>query len=158
MARCKLAVVLAITFGSAATAVAADEIKVDLKTFKWKAAFDGGEALGGYDEGQDRFNFYTNGTATGEVTVPADGEYTVTVEASCAEAKKVFAAFKLTVGDVVVAKEHFLKSEDPKAYTLTARLKKGKQPLAIQFLNDEFKEGEYDRNLYVHGIKLEPKK
>ena len=74
------------------------------------------------------------------------------------EAKKVFAAFKLSVGDVVVAKEHFLKAEEPKPYTFTATLKKGKQPLAIQFLNDEFKEGEYDRNLYVHAVKLEPKK
>ena len=91
------------------------------------------------------------------MTIPADGEYTITVEASCNEAKKVFAAFKLSVGDVVVAKEHFLKAEEPKPYTFTATLKKGKQPLAIQFLNDEFKEGEYDRNLYVHAVKLEKK-
>jgi hypothetical protein len=28
----------------------------------------------------------------------------------------------------------------------------------IEFLNDEFMEGEYDRNLYVHAVKLEKKK
>ena len=158
MSRCKLLVALAAILGSSAAAVAADEVKADLKTFKWKAAFPGGDELGGYDEGQDRFHFYTNGTATGEVTIPADGEYTVTVEASCTEAKKVFAAFKLTVGDVVVTREHFLTAEDARAYTFAARLKKGKQPLAIQFLNDEYKESEYDRNLYAHGVKIEPKK
>jgi len=27
----------------------------------------------------------------------------------------------------------------------------------IEFLNDEFKEGEYDRNLYVHAVMLEKK-
>lgn len=158
MSRRKVLVVLAVVLGWTAAVAAADAVTADLKAFKWKAAFEGGESLGGFDEGQDRFNFLTNGTATGDVTVPADGEYTVTVEASCSEAKKVFAAFKLTVGEVVVSKEHFLKAEEQKPYTFTAKLKKGKQPLVIEFLNDEFKEGEYDRNLYVHAVKLEPKK
>jgi len=158
MSKVKLLLAAAVLAGTAGLVAAADAVTADLKSFKWKAAFEGGESLGGYDEGQDRFFFYTNGTATGEVTVPDDGEYKVTVEAACDEAKKVFAAFKLTVGDVVVAKEHFLKDTDQKPYTFTAKLKKGKQKLVIEFLNDEFKEGEYDRNLFVHSVKLEPKK
>ena len=81
-------------------------IKVDLKDFKWKCNFDGGANLGGYDEDESRFFFYANGTATGDVTIPEDGEYTITVEASCNEAEKVFAKFKLSVGEEVVAKEH----------------------------------------------------
>ena len=140
------------------SASAAEPIKADLKTFKWKAAFDGGADLGGYDENESRFFFYTNGSATGDVTIPEDGEYTITVEASCSEAQKEFAKFKLSVGDVVVAKEHALTTEEPKKYTFTAKLKKGKHPLAIAFLNDTFKEGEYDRNLFVQAVTIEPKK
>ena len=69
-----------------------------------------------------------------------------------------------SVGDIdrtqpdLVAKEHFLKDTDRKAYTLTAKLKKGKQNLVIEFLNDEYKENEFDRNLFVHSVKIELKK
>jgi hypothetical protein len=157
MSRTKVLFALLVVLGSAALVAAADAIKPDLKTFKWKSASEGGDQLGGYDENENRFYFYTNGTATGEVTVPEDGEYAITVEASCTEAKKVYAAFKLTVGEVVVAKEHFLKAEEVKPYTLTAKLKKGKQKLLIEFLNDEYKENEYDRNLFLHSVKLEKK-
>jgi hypothetical protein len=136
---------------------AADPIKLDLKDFKWKSKAATATDLGGYDEGQDRFFFYTNGTATAEVTIPEDGEYTITVEASCTEALKEFAKFKLTVGEVEVAKEHALTAEDPKAYPFKAKLKKGKQNLVIEFLNDVYKESEYDRNLFVHAVKLERK-
>ena len=62
------------------------------------------------------------------------------------------------MGDVVVAKEHACTAEESKKYTFTAKLKKGKQPLVIGFLNDVFKEGEYDRNLFVYSIKIEKKK
>lgn len=154
MKTCAL-VVLALL---ATSAPAAEPVKADLKAFKWKAAFDGGADLGGYDEGENRFFLYTNGTATGEVTTPEDGEYTITVEASCSEAQKEFAKFKLTVGEVVVAKEHALTAEEAKKYTFTAKLKKGKHPVVIEFLNDVFKEGEYDRNLFLHAVTLEPKK
>jgi hypothetical protein len=157
MSPMKLLMAVAVVVGTAAGVAAADAITADLKSFKWKAAFEGGEQLGGYDEGQDRFAFYTNGAATGEVAIPDDGEYTITVEASCDEAKKVFAAFKLSVGDVVVAKEHFLKDTEKKSYTLTAKLKKGKQNLVVEFVNDEYKENEYDRNLFVYSVKLEKK-
>jgi len=151
------AVALLVVASGAGVAVAADEVKVDLAKFKWKCAFDGGTDLGGYDDGEGRFFFYTNGSATGEVAIPEDGEYTITVEASCNEALKEFAKFKLSVGDVVVAKEHACTTEDKKKYTFTAKLKKGKQPLVIEYLNDVFKEGEYDRNLFVHAVKIEKK-
>jgi hypothetical protein len=162
MSRMEVLCAMAFAVGSAALAagqdpVKADPVKADLKAFKWKAAFAGGDDLGGYDETQDRFFLYTNGTATGEVTVPGDGEYTITVEASGTEAKKTLPSFKLTVGETVVAKEHALKSEEQKPYTFPAKLKKGKQPLVVEFLNDEFKEGEYDRNLFLHSVKLEKK-
>jgi hypothetical protein len=137
--------------------VAAEDLKVDLKSFKWKAAFEGGADLGGYDEGDGRFFFYCNGTATGEVTIPDDGEYSITVEASCTEAQKEFAKFKVTIGETVVAKEHACTAEDAKKYAFTAKLKKGKQALVVQYLNDVYKDGEYDRNLFVYSVKIEKK-
>lgn len=151
-------VVCAALAALAPVALAADADKIDLSKFKWKAAFDGGAELGGYDEGEGRFNFYTNGTMTGDVIVPEDGTYTLTVEAGCSEADKVLAKFKLSVGETVVAKEHALAAEDKKAYTFEAKLKKGKQALVIEFLNDAYKENEYDRNLFVYAVKLEAKK
>jgi Ca-dependent carbohydrate-binding module xylan-binding len=137
---------------------AADADAINLSKFKWKAAFDGGAELGGYDDGEGRFNFYTNGTMTGDVTVPEDGEYTLTVEAGCSEAEKVFAKFKLSVGETVVAKEHALTGEEKKKYTFDAKLKKGKQALVVEFLNDVYKENEFDRNLFVYAVKIEAKK
>src|SRR5262249_36105102 len=128
-----------------------------LKSFKWKCAFDGGADLGGYDDNEERFFFYTNGSATWEITIPEDGEYTITIEASCTEALKEFAKFKVTAGETEGAKEHAWTTENKKKYTFTAKLKKGKQPLVIAFLNDAYKENEYDRNLFVHGVTIEKK-
>ena len=143
---------LVLCFGLG-TVLAADEVKVELKDFKWK----GKDNLGGFDEGENRFYFYANGSAIGDVTIPEDGEYKLTIDASCTEAMKEFAKFKLSVGDVVVAKEHACTAEDQKKYEFTAKLKKGKHPLAIEYLNDVFKEGEYDRNLFVYSVKIEKK-
>jgi predicted xylan-binding protein with Ca-dependent carbohydrate-binding module len=143
--------------GATGLAATTEEIKVDLKSFQWKPAFEKGTELGGYDEGENRFFFHANGTAAGDVTIPDDGEYTITIEASCSAAQKELAKFKLSVGDVVVAKEHLCTAEEAKKYTFTAKLKRGKQPLAIAFLNDVFKEGEYDRNLFVYSVKVEKK-
>jgi hypothetical protein len=151
-----LAGLVALACGVSA-AVAADEVKVDLKAFKWKSKFETTADLGGYDEGENRFYFYSFGTATGDVAIPEDGEYKVTVEASCTEAQKEYAKFKLSVGEVVVAKEHACTAEEAKKYEFTAKLKKGKQPLAIEFLNDAFKDGEFDRNLFVYSVKVEKK-
>jgi hypothetical protein len=139
-------------------AAAADPIKIDLKDFKWKCKFDNGDALGGHDEGEGKLFFYTFGTHTATVKIPDDGEYTISVEASCTAAEKEMAKFKLTVGDVEVAKEFSLKEEAAKTYELPAKLKKGEQKLVIEFLNDKYKDGEYDLNLFVHGVKIEPKK
>jgi hypothetical protein len=142
---------------TSAVVVAAEPIQLDMKALKWKAAFEGGDQLGGYNDGENKFCMYVNGTATGEVAIPEEGDYTVAIEASCDEAKKMYAAFKLTIGDVVVAKDHSLTTQNAKVYFFTAKLKKGKQNLVIEFINDEFKEGEYDRNLYLHAVKLEKK-
>jgi opacity protein-like surface antigen len=157
MTRFKMLAICVCAFALGSAAVAADAVKVTLKDFKWKAAFEGGTDLGGYDENEARFFFYTNGTATGDVAIPEDGEYTITVEASCSEAQKELAKFKVSVGETVVTKEHACTEENKKKYTFTAKLKKGKQPLVVAFLNDKFKEGEYDLNLFVYAVTVEKK-
>ncbi len=150
------ALVLAAAVGVVA---AADPIKVELKEFKFKPKFEGTpENLFGYDEGEGRLFFLAHGTGTAEVKVPEDGEYTLTVKASCDEAKSERAKIRVAFDDTEVAKEFELKATDAKEYPFTARLKKGTPKLAIEFLNDDFKEGEYDRNLYVYEVRLEKKK
>jgi hypothetical protein len=150
------AVVAALTVG---VAYAAEPIKVPLKDFKMKPKNDGTpEDLIGYNEGEEKLFFYVHGTGTAEVKIPDDGEYTLTVEASCDEAKGEKAKIKITIGETEVAKEFELKATEAKEYPFTAKLKKGEQKLVIEFLNDEFMEGEFDRNLYVHAVKLEKKK
>jgi hypothetical protein len=44
--------------------------------------------------------------------------------------------------------------EEPKEYKFPTPLKAGEHKLTIEFTNDIFKEGEYDRNLYVHAVSL----
>jgi hypothetical protein len=147
---------LAALVAVAGLVIAAEPIKLDLKTCKWKSM--SGADLGGYDENDSRFFMYTQGACEGEIDIPADGEYTITVEASCTAAEKEMAKFKLTVGDDIVAKETALKAEEAKEYAITAKLKKGKQKISVEFLNDKYKEGEYDLNMFVHGVKVEAKK
>jgi len=138
---------------------AADPIKLELKDFKWKPKNKGNsDDLGGFNEGEGKLFLYTFGSQTADLKVPEDGEYTITVEASCNMAEKQYAKFKLTVGDLEVAKEHTLTSEDAKPYEFTAKLKKGDTKLSVEFLNDLYKDGEYDLNLYIHSVKVEPKK
>src|SRR4051812_42080427 len=147
----------AALFAAVSVAVAADPIKLELKDFKCKAKSDNQELVG-YNDAEGKLFFYTFGTATADVKVPADGEYTITVEASCDEALNEKAKFKLTVGDEVVAKEFELKDLREKKYPFPAKLKKGDAKLVIEFLNDAYKENEYDRNLYVHSVTIVPKK
>ena len=145
---------LAAVAAVAGLALAVPLGKIDLKEFTFKK---GGE-LSGYNEGDGKLFFYTFDTAEAKVTVPSDGEYTITVEASCDPANKENAKFTLKVGDVEVKKEFELTQPEAKEYTFTAKLKKGDPKLSIEFTNDKFKEGEYDLNLYVHAVKVEAKK
>ena len=149
------AVVAALAVG---VAVAADPIKVELKDFKFTPKNEGTPAdLFGHNEGEGKLFLYAHGTAAAEVKLADDAEYTLTVEMSCDEAKNEKAKVKVSVGDEVLAKEFELKETGAKAYTFTGKLKKGSPKVSIEFLNDEFKEGEFDRNLYIHSVKIEKK-
>ena len=148
----------AIVFGVGLATAADDAITIALKDFKLKVAFDGMDALVGYNEGDEKVFMYTNGSATAAVKIPADGEYTLTLKMSCDEARKVKAKVKITADSATVKDDFELTTTDAKDYTFTVKLKKGTTKLGIAYLNDEFKENEYDRNFYLHAAKLEPKK
>ncbi|MCS7020264.1 MAG: hypothetical protein NZU63_00385 [Gemmataceae bacterium] len=138
--------------------LAAEEVKIPpLQQFQWKPAFEDAKDLGGYDPVEERFFFYTNGSAVAEITIPEAGEYVITIEASCSEAEKELAKFRIRCGQTDIAKEHTCTSEERKKYTFTAKLQAGKQQLEIAFLNDAYKENEYDRNFYLHAVKIEKK-
>jgi len=135
--------------------LAAEPIKLDLSDFKLEPAFKGGEDLVKYDD--NKINFYTNGTATVKLKVPDDGDYVIVVDASCTEALKEMAKLTLKVGDTAIKENFALTTEDQKEYKFDAKLKKGETTLSIAFTNDAYKENEYDRNLYVHGVTVEKK-
>jgi hypothetical protein len=147
--------VFGLTFG---VVVAAEVIKIELKDFSMKSKAGEESELVGYNAGEEKLFFYTFGTGTATVKIPDDGEYTITIEASCDEAKGEKAKLSLKVGDTEVAKSFELKEVGIQVYPFTAKLKKGESKLAISFLNDIYKESEYDSNLYIHAVKLEPKK
>jgi hypothetical protein len=136
-------------------AAAADDAKpltVELKSFAFKVP-EGQSDLFGYNEGDEKLFFYTNGTAEVKVKVPTDGEYEIVVKASGDKALNEGAKFKVAVDGKQVGKETET-TDDQKEYKFTTPIKAGEQKLAIEFTNDVYKEGEYDRNLYVHAVTL----
>ncbi len=136
---------------------AADKpIAIELSKFEFKVP-DNLKELFGYNEGESKLFFYTNGAGTATVDVPADGEYEITVKASCTKAEKEFAKFKLSADGKQVGKETTCTTEDEKEYTLTTNLKKGQHKISIEFTNDVYKENEYDRNLFVSGVSVKKK-
>ena len=110
--------------------------------------------LFGYEDGESRAFFYTNGTGELAVKVPADGEYEIVVTASCQAANGQNAKFKLKVDGAVVGAETQLKSEEAKDYAFTTPLRSGERKIATEFTNDLYKEGEYDLNFFLNGVKL----
>lgn len=186
----------------AAPAVAAEPIKVKLEDFKFELPAGSPAELFGHNEGDSKLFFYAPGAAVATFKVPADGEYTLTLSASCDEGDGAKAKMRVQVGDKdakaakVDAKKkpdadkkpHAAADEKPeddkkptadskkaaktfaldkeitltdtaeKEYTLTVKLKAGEQKIVLEFTNDAYKENEFDRNLYVHAVKLEPAK
>lgn len=134
-----------------APAIDRTPIKADVSKIKFLSE---SSELFGFDDGESRAFFYTNGAGELVVKVPADGEYEVIVTASCIAAKGENAKFKLKVDGEQVGSETQLKSEDAKDYAFTAALKAGDRKIATEFTNDLYKEGEYDLNFYLNGLKV----
>lgn len=135
----------------AAAPVDKTPIKADLSKIKFTA--ESGE-LFGYDDGESRAFYYANGLGFVVVDVPADGDYEIVIAASCQAAKGENAKFKLTVDGAAAGAETQLKSEDAKDYPFPAALKQGHRKIGVEFTNDVYKEGEYDLNFYLHGLKV----
>jgi hypothetical protein len=146
---------LASVFALVATAAAAEPIKLDLADFKLTPAPKVSDDLLKYEN--DKISFYANGTATAKLTVPADGDYVIVIDASCDPALKENAKLTLKIGDKAVKENFELTAEGQKEYKFDAKLTKGETTLSVLFTNDVYKEGEYDRNLHVHGVRVEKK-
>jgi hypothetical protein len=137
-------------------AAAAETIQLSPTDFKLTPEKKGNEDLVKNDDG--KISFYANGTATATLKVPEDGDYTLAIDASCTEAEKQKAKFTLKVGDKIVKENFELTTEESKAYPFDVKLPKGETTISIRFTNDAYKENEYDRNLFVHEVRVELKK
>jgi hypothetical protein len=109
-----------------------------------------------YDDNEERLCFYANLAAEATFMLKADAEYDVIVTAAGDSAMDTKPKFKLMIDDKDVGKETSLKTDAVKMYRTPVTLKAGEHKLSIVFTNDIYKEGEYDSNLYVHGVKLTP--
>ena len=135
--------------------IAADEeakpLVVELKSFKFP---EEKADLFGYNENDGKLFLYTFGKVASKVKVPAEGDYEIIIKASGDKALNEGAKFKLAVDGKIIGKETETADGEPKDYKFPATLKAGEQELTIEFTNDAYKEGEYDRNLYVFGVEL----
>ncbi len=133
----------------------AKPVALDLAKFKGPAE---NAELFGWNDGDGKLFYYTAGTIELTAAIAADGDYDVTVTASCDEAQGQKAKWTFAVDGRVVGGERTCTTTDAKDYTLRIPLQAGERKIGIAFLNDLFKEGEYDLNFYVHGVALRPTK
>jgi hypothetical protein len=144
---------LVILSGTATADEAAKPLSVELRSFSFKAP-KGKEDLLKYQEGEGKLSFYINGMGEAKIGVPKDGDYEIVINASCDMALNEGAKFKVAVDGTQCGKETQTSNGEPKDYTFTTSLKAGEHKLSIEFTNDVYKEGEFDRNLYVHAVAL----
>jgi hypothetical protein len=128
-------------------------LAIELKSFAFKVP-EGKADLFGYNSEDEKLFFYTNGKAEATIKVPKDGDYEVVVKASEDRALKEGAKFKVAIDSKQLGEETETSEGEPKEYKFPTSLKMGEHKLSIEFTNDVFKEGEYDRNLYVHAVTL----
>jgi len=116
---------------------------------------EGGD-LFGYDEGEARLFFYTAGPMTLKVSVPADGDYQILIKAGCDEAMGQKAKFTVAVDGRDLGEVTCTSTESREYAVKAPGLKAGERTVTIAFLNDLYKENEYDLNFYVYGVVLKP--
>lgn len=145
------ATVVAAAPKPAATAVAADLSKFTGPTEN--------ADLFGYDDSAGRIFLYSGGAIVVPVKLTGDGDYELAINAACDEADGQKAKFSVTINGQAVGDEVTCTTTDAKEYVIKAAgLKAGDHKIAITFLNDIYKENEYDLNFYVHGVALRPAK
>ena len=92
-------------------------------------------------------------TATCDLTVPVDSNQIVVV-ASGNEAEGENATFSLKVDGVAIGTPNTLTTADKADYPFATTIKAGARKFVVQFTNDIFLPGVYDRNLAVFGIRV----
>ena len=101
----------------------------------------------GYDDGSSRLFFYSNGEIVLPLKAAADGDYELAISAACDEANGQKAKFSVTIDGQAVGGEITCTATDAKEYVVKAPgLKSGDHKVGIAFLNDIYKENEYDLN------------
>ena len=133
----------------------AKPVTADLSKFKGPAE---GAELFGFDEGNGRIFMYTAGAVEIPVKIAADGAYEIVVNVSCDEAKGEKAKFTVAVDGQKIGGEITCASVDDKAYAVKTELKAGDRKISVAFLNDLYKENEYDLNMFVNGLVVKPAK
>src|SRR5262245_60196950 len=128
-----------------ARAADGDAIAVELRSVQFKVR-DEIAGLFGYDDGEGRLFYYTAGPGEATVKLPADGRYEIVVRAACDPALNERAKFKLSLDGQAVGAETLLTADETRDYKLATNAKAGEHKLVIEFTNDAYKEGEYDRN------------
>ena len=132
-------------------------VTIELKSFKFKVPAEQ-MTLFGHNEDEGKLFYYSNGTAESSFKVDKDGDYEIVIKASCDPALNEKAKFKLMVDGKEVGKETLLTADDAKDYPLATALKAGEHKIAVEYTNDIYKENEYDRNFYLHGVTVKPAK
>jgi hypothetical protein len=141
---------------AAAVKPAPAPVTVDLT--KWTGPSESAANFG-YDENLSRLFLLSNGAITLPLKLAGDGDYEIVINAACDEAMMIKAKFSVAIDEQIIAAEVTETATEPKEYVVKAPgLKAGAHKLSIAFLNDMYKEGEYDLNLYVHGVALRPAK
>ena len=128
-------------------------VTADLSKFKGPAE---GAELFGFDDGAGRIFMYTAGAVEIPVKIAADGAYDIVVNVSCDEAMGQKAKFTVAVDGQKIGGEITCSAAEDKPYSVKAELKAGDRKIAVAFLNDLYKENEYDLNMYVNGLVLKP--
>ncbi len=151
----------AVTAPSPAAKVAAIQpapkaIAIDLS--KFTGPTDNAD-LFGYDDNEGRLFLLTSGTIVLPLNVSADGDYEVVIKGACDEADGQKAIFTVALDGQAVGGEIKCIVVESKEYVVKVTgLKAGDHKIDITFLNDVYKENEYDLNFYVHGVTLRPAK
>jgi hypothetical protein len=115
--------------------------------------------LFGYDDSNSRLFFFSSGTMTLPAKLNADGDYEIVISAACDEAIGEEAKFTVAIDGNLIGGEVSCTTTDAKEYVVKAPgLTAGEHKIAISFLNDVYKEGEYDLNFYLHGVTVRPAK
>jgi hypothetical protein len=146
----------AATVAASAPKPAATPVAADLSKFTGPTE---NAELFGYDDSAGRIFLYSGGAIVVPVKLTGDGDYELAINAACDEADGQKAKFSVTINGQAVGDEVTCTTTDAKEYVIKAAgLKAGDHKVAITFLNDLYKENEYDLNFYVHGVALRPVK